>query len=126
MAAVAPSPISKRYAKALCHLNHARRTNRLGLVLGSGISDDLEIPKWRKLIEHIELQLGYRSGDAPESYRAEQLFQHYKKKRTEELGWPSSERLNAAITVGWRELVAACLYKKFRTKNGKFDQNAYV
>ena len=78
--------ISQRYAKALCHLNHARRSDRLGLILGSGVSDELKIPKWVKLIEQIDSKLNYNSKGSPESYRAEQLFQHYKKKETDELG----------------------------------------
>jgi hypothetical protein len=118
-------PIAKRYARALCHLNHARRTHRLGLILGSGISDDLGIPKWRALIEQIESKLNYNSGGAPESYRAEQLFQHYKRKRIEELGWTNENRLNAAVTAGWRETVAECLYRKFRAANGKLNYTAY-
>lgn len=118
-------PLVERYAKALCHLNHARRTQRLGLILGSGVSGDLGIPKWADLIRQIESLLTYESGGAPESYRAEQLFQHYKKKRTEQLEWPTGARLDAAITAGWRDLVARCLYAAFRGKNGKLSFSAY-
>src|SRR5438874_4481536 len=125
MAATPSSPIARRYAKALCHLNHARRTERLGLILGSGVSDSLGIPKWNELIKLIESQLEYSSGSAPESYRAEQLFQHYKKKKTDEFGWASGERLEAAITAGWRDVVAGCLYKKFRGNNGQLNLSAY-
>jgi hypothetical protein len=110
-------PIAKRYARALCHLNQARRTHRLGLVLGSGISDDLGIPKWKLLIDQIAQKLSYDSGGAPESYRAEQLYQHYKRKRSDELGWANNERLDAAILAGWRETVAGCLYASFRKKS---------
>jgi hypothetical protein len=99
MAAAELPPIPTRYAKALCHLNHARRTQRLGLILGSGVSDSLRIPKWPQLIRALELQLGYEAGGAPESYRAEQLFQHYKKKRTTELGWESDERLRLDAAI---------------------------
>jgi hypothetical protein len=125
MPTTALPPIAKRYAKALCHLNHARRTQRLGLILGAGVSDDLKIPRWKDLIGMLERQLNYDSGGAPESYRAEQLFQHYRKKKTDELGWPIDEKLDAAITAGWREVVAKCLYKNFCASNGKLDMNAY-
>ena len=76
MVSATPDPIAKRYARALCHLNHARSFERLGLILGSGVSDDLGIPKWTDLIKQIDCDLSYDSGGAPESYRAEQLFQH--------------------------------------------------
>jgi chloramphenicol 3-O-phosphotransferase len=118
-------PFPKRYAKALCHLNHARGTHRLGIILGSGVSNDLGIPKWKALIEGIETKLGYDSGNAPESYRAEQLFQHYKKIKIGELGWFNSGRMDAAILSGWRETVGSCLYFAFRSKNGKFNADAY-
>src|SRR5262249_472402 len=87
--------------------------------------DSLGIPKWKQLIDKIDTRLGYASGGAPESYRAEQLFQCYKMQVEQELGWPSGERLNAAIASGWREVVAGCLYEKFRGKNGKLIQTSY-
>jgi hypothetical protein len=89
--------------------------------LGSGVSDDLGIPRWKDLIEHLGLKLSYDSGAAPESYRAEQLFQHYKRRRADQLGWPKDERLDAAIIFGWRELVANCLYSNFHG-----DDEAYA
>lgn len=120
----APPPIAQRYAKALCHLNHARRTDRLGLILGSGVSYDLGIPKWEQLIGQIEKQLGYTAGDAPPSYRAEQLFQHYKKTVTNSLRWSSGDKLDAAVTAGWRRVVSRSLYRKFLV-GGKFNAKTY-
>lgn len=118
-------PLEERYPKALCHLNFARRTKRLGLILGAGVSDSLKIPQWKELIRQIETQLKYSAGRAPEAYRAEQLFQHYKKKRTSELGWPEDERLNAAIIAGWRQVVSHCLYSSFRSRNGQINLRTY-
>jgi hypothetical protein len=115
----------KRYARALCHLNHACRTKRLGIILGSGVSDDLGIPKWKDLIDRIEKKLDYSSGNDPESYRAEQLFQHYRKKKIDELSWTVRERIDAAILSGWRDIVGSCLYAAYQNKNGKFKADAY-
>jgi hypothetical protein len=124
MIALSENGIAQTYAKALCHLNHARRTRRLGLILGSGVSDDLGIPKWTELIKRIDFQLGYDSDGAPESYRAEQLFQHYKATREVELEWSDSDRLYAAVTSSWRDLVARSLYKQFLCANGTLDEEA--
>jgi hypothetical protein len=118
-------PFQKRYAKALCHLNHAHHAKRLGMILGSGISDDLKIPKWRELIDRIEKKLRYQSGNSPESYRAEQLFQHYRKGQVEALNWSNRERIDAAVLVGWRETVASCLYNFFFDATGKLNPDAY-
>ncbi len=126
MAPGASSTFAKTYAKALCHLNQVRRTQRLGLILGSGISDGLAIPKWKSLIKAIEDRVGYDSRGGPKSYRAEQLFQHYKKQKTEDLGWSATANVDAALTAGWRDLVAQCLYESFRGRNGKLSESAYV
>lgn len=118
-------PFSKRYARALCHLNQSRRTQRLGIILGSGVSDDLGIPKWKDLIERIEIKLGYQSGSSPESYRAEQLFQHYKINKVEELNWSDRDKIDAAVLSGWREVVSSCLYEVFLNAKGRLDPDAY-
>jgi hypothetical protein len=110
--------LEKRHAKAFCHLNRARWTGRLGLILGAGVSHRLGIPRWSDLITKIDKMLDYDSSGAPESYRAEQLFQNYKMKRTNDLGWAGGDQLDAAVTAGWRDLVRQCLYDSFRNKNG--------
>lgn len=126
MGAASSPLLGKRYAKALCHLNYARRKKRLGLILGAGVSDTLEIPQWKALIEQIELKLNYKSMRAPEAYRAEQLFQHYRKIRTDELDWESGEKLDAAIIAGWRDIVTKCLYTRFLGPNGKLSLPDYT
>ena len=68
--------------------------------------------------------MNYDSAGAPDSYRAEQLFQHYKRKKASELAWTQTARLDAAVTAGWRTLVASCLYKDFGIDSG-FDVASY-
>jgi len=89
------------------------------------VSRDLGIPKWDELITRIDQELNYDSTGAPESYRAEQLFQHYKARRETELQWQDDNKLHAAVTSGWRDLVAQSLYNKFLSADGTLDQAAY-
>ena len=125
MATVSLPPISQRYPKALCHLNYARRHHRLGIILGAGVSHDLKLPRWGALIDGIEAALDYKTGNAPEAYRAEQLFQHYKGIRTRELGWEPGDNLNAAIVAGWRNVVAQRLYSEFQNADGTLSVVTY-
>jgi SIR2-like domain len=125
MSAGSLPPISRRYAKAICHLNYARRAGRLGIILGAGVSESLGMPQWKALINQIESALNYSSGNAPEAYRAEQLYQHYKKLKAGELRWKRGDNLDAAIVAGWRDIVAKCLYSNFRGRNGKINLSAY-
>jgi hypothetical protein len=125
MAISALPSIAQRYAKAICHLNRARSAQRLGLILGSGVSVDLGIPQWTDLINRVDSKLGYDSQGAPESYRAEQLFQHHKKQRAAALGWDIGDRLDALVAAGWRELVAQCLYAVFLDQDGKLSTEEY-
>src|ERR1700753_502683 len=101
--------IQKRYPKAFCHLNYAARHKRLGLLLGSGVSDSLGIPKWTDLINGLEKVLGYDAGKAPESYRAEQLFQFHKEKEKARLKLKDEEERAAAINAGWGKVAHTSL-----------------
>lgn len=117
-------PLLNRYVKALCHLNCARKTRRLGLILGAGVSQDLEIPDWKKLLSCLEDKLDYPGSADPEMYRAEQLFQHFRKVMVDKLGWKTEDPVDSAIVAGWRETVSSCLYSKFAVGN-KLDEALY-
>ena len=68
---------AKRYARAICHLNRAQTTSRLGLILGAGISGELRIPRWTDLVCQLDQALNYDSAGAPDSYRAAQPSPHF-------------------------------------------------
>ena len=93
--------------------------------MGAGVSHDLKLPRWGALIDGIEAALDYKTGNAPEAYRAEQLFQHYKGIRTRELGWEPGDNLNAAIVAGWRNVVAQRLYSEFQNADGTLSVVTY-
>jgi hypothetical protein len=93
--------------------------------LGSGVSGDLGIPKWKDLIDQLEAKLSYPKGKSPESYRAEQLFQFYSRKLIAELGWTDRNKMEAAINVGWRSVVSGTLYKNFPKGGGGLNVKSY-
>jgi NAD-dependent SIR2 family protein deacetylase len=45
-----------RHQRALCHLRERRRSERIALFLGAGVSKPLGFPNWSELIERIERQ----------------------------------------------------------------------
>jgi len=51
--------VLRRYTKAICHLSFALRNERLGFILGAGVSDDLEIPTWGELLDALEAKIGF-------------------------------------------------------------------
>lgn len=106
----------KRYVKAICHLNYALKTSRkLGLILGAGISDDLEIPTWKRLLDSMEPKVEFDGKDhrGPESYRGEQLFQFFRMARSKELAWGEREITEAGVNSDWRKIVSEILYEKY-------------
>ena len=122
----APSPLVQRYPKGVCHLNYASNAKRLGLILGSGVSRDLDLPIWKDLLSDLENELPYPRGDqVPESYRAEQLFQSYRHSESALLGWPERDNTEAAIGAGWRAFVAKMLYQRYVKADGAPNEALY-
>ncbi|MCP5412116.1 MAG: SIR2 family protein [Alphaproteobacteria bacterium] len=118
----------RRHLKAICHLNFAvKRDGQLGFILGAGVSRGLKIPDWYALLEAMEANLAYKpSGkDGPQSYRGEQLFQFYRKKRIAEFVIADREVRDAAINTGWRRMVSKHLYREYIKADGKVDLAAF-
>src|SRR5262249_33238801 len=115
--------------KAICHLNYAvRRERQLGFILGAGISSELEIPPWTKLLGEMEKRLTYqpKGSSVPESYRGEQLFQFFRKQKREQLSFASREIVDAGVNTDWRQVVSEILYEKYLKADGKVDLAAFT
>lgn len=120
--------VLRRYTKAICHLNYAARERcQLGFILGAGISNDLKIPTWATLLETMERTLAYsRDGShVPESYRGEQLYQYFRKKKSEELDFAPRAIKEAGVNTDWRQVVSGILYQAY-IEGGKVDVEAFV
>jgi adenylate kinase len=120
--------VLRRYTKAICHLNYAAtRRRQLGFILGAGISDDLKIPKWAALLGTMEEMFAYKRDGSyvPESYRGEQLFQFFRKKKSHELDFAPREIKEAGVNTDWRQVVSEILYKNY-SEGGKTNVEAFV
>lgn len=125
--------VLKRHLKAVCHLNYAvhltegtKKRRQLGFILGAGVSNDLKIPGWQKLLDAIEAELGYTSSnkDGPQSYRGEQLFQYFRQKELSQLEIVERDVREASINTSWRKIVSKHLYENYQ-KDGKEDLDAF-
>lgn len=129
--------VLKRYARAICHLNFAvKRQRQLGFILGAGVSHDLKIPAWDKLLDEMEADLGYEpSGkNGPQSYRGEQLFQFFRRKQIAASTIEDRDIREASINTAWRRIVSKHLYREYATSSGEdteafaaaIDKHAYL
>jgi dephospho-CoA kinase len=104
-----------RYTKPICHLHYALSTEKLGLMLGAGVSNELKIPSWKRLLDAVEEQIQFDGKDnqAPESYRGEQLYQYFRRAHAKQLTEVGRRITQAKVDSDWRKMVSDILYRKF-------------
>jgi hypothetical protein len=120
--------VLRHHLRAICHLNFAvKRDGQLGFILGAGVSHDLRIPAWDKLLDAMEADLAYTPSrkDGPQSYRGEQLFQFFRKKRIAEVAIPDRDVREARINTAWRRMVSKHLYREYIKADGEIDLTAF-
>lgn len=106
--------------KYICQLRSQLQKNKASLVLGAGISRDLNLPCWDRLISLIQDAMADK---APEALKVTEapgkaaliLFEiFYSYKKTEIIktgGYPNSTSLEKKILADWREMIHQALYK---------------
>jgi hypothetical protein len=111
--------VLEKYCRAIVHMRQELNNNRLGLVLGAGISTDLGFPEWDDLIEriakHPDINANYtdKKPISPTSI-SQLLFQQYrlnqlKKVEKEDLSY---NRIEMKINAGWKRIVCDALYQE--------------
>lgn len=118
------------HPKPIAHMWHQIQEHRFGLVLGAGISINLDLPGWDDLISRIaadpEVQGRSILNDQKQRQAtsvAEILFQHFASRVISN---------NRAITQGevrrmWRDVVRRQLYKNVRKQDATYlSQHPYM
>lgn len=111
--------VLEKYCRAIVHMRQELNNNRLGLILGAGISTDLGFPTWLDLIEriakHPEINANYMDKKSISHTSTSQLlFQQYrlnqlKKVEKEDLSY---NRFEMKINAGWKRIVRDALYQE--------------
>lgn len=122
--------------KYICQLRVQLQKNKASLVLGAGISWNLNLPLWGQLIDHIKKAI---QDKAPEVNTVDEspgkaalvlfeMFYSYKKKEIKlQDQYTSDVLLEKKILADWREIIHQALYHK--TSNDKrrsvIDEHPY-
>lgn len=112
--------------KYICHLRSQLSKNRASLILGAGISRNLNLPTWGPLLTSIKSEL---SSKAPEALNVKDalgkesliLFEIFSSYRQAELKddqkYQSKAIIEKKILAEWRELIHKGLYKGIAEKD---------
>ncbi|MGY4304208.1 hypothetical protein ACVIJ6_001451 [Bradyrhizobium sp. USDA 4369] len=111
----------------LTHLwQRASEHERLGLVLGAGVSFDAKVPLWGELVRRLAEAAGlseqilfeHQKARFPETFLAEILYRHHHADHPKSADRFHEYRVNSA----WKQKIRQCLYRDIRDKT--FEQIA--
>src|ERR1700752_3798997 len=99
--------------------------NRLGLVLGAGVSKDAGIPMWNELINRLAKAGGipddilrqHKEVKFPETFLAEIFFRQHFAKEDKERTEPRDRYHRHLVDSSWKYLIRECLYKDVETED---------
>ena len=108
--------VLKQYAQALSHLRERKRSDRIALFFGAGISKPLSYPTWKELIDKIQEQPEFAdfissSDESNVTFRAQSLIQYLTRQASTgtTVNDVTSERV---AKYNWVKIVHRCLYDK--------------
>lgn len=97
---------------------------RLGLVLGAGVSADAKIPMWPDLVARLAEASGitperlalHKKERFPETFLAEILYRHHHSDQRKAAASPIDRHHDHRVNWVWRRKIRECLYKDVGTK----------
>ena len=122
-----------RYGRAIVHMRQILARRRLGVALGSGVSQSAGLPSWSALLAGIDEQLtklGVLSRDIKHEaapLQAQILFSRFRTYQESASGFASIEpgHREAKILSEWRNLLKGVLYKATPTLEVILDGHPY-
>lgn len=122
--------------KYICQLRVQLNKNKASLVLGAGISWDLDLPLWDKLIKRIKASMQDKApevntvNDAPgkAALILFEMFLSYRKKEIKEQNQYTSDILiERKVLSDWREIIHQALYQETNSdkRKGVIDSHPY-
>lgn len=129
--------VLERYSRPVVHMRYQVEKKRFGLVLGSGISRNLEIPNWKELVDKLAAHpdicgTELLSNVAPRGglpYRTQLLFEHFRRRKYEEDFQDESQttEIEAKIHLLWSKILRDVLYEKVsRPLNEYLSDHPYL
>jgi len=105
--------VLKRYPRAIMHLRDRKRTQRLALGVGAGVSIDLGFPTWGELVARLEKHPEFASAvlpkNAPLTIRIQALVQYLNNSMGGDFA--ASVETEREARCRWTKLVHETLYK---------------
>ena len=110
----------------LTHIWQRRHEHdRLGLVLGAGVSRDADIPMWEELVERLAMESNvpaqrmalHKKARFPETFLAEILFRKHSKDQAGSISDLSSKYRGYHVNSTWKQKIRKCLYQKVENKD---------
>lgn len=113
--------VLSKYPKAVTHLRSRFANKQFGMVLGSGVSRDFQIPDWAGLVSGIAFHRSMRGEDLYEKEKDQQslaaladlLRQSFEERRIKELGESEipNKRVRNQLKGEWLNVIREVLYK---------------
>ena len=118
--------------KYICQLRIQHHKNKASLVLGAGISWNLDLPLWDKLIERIKSSIHDKAPEVNMVNEAPgkaalilfEMFSSYKKEEiSKETEYKTGSLIEKKILADWREVIHQALYQDTIKVDGDINEN---
>jgi len=119
--------VLSKYPKAVTHLRSRFANEQFGMVLGSGVSRDFQIPDWEGLVSGIASHKSIRGRDLYKKEKEQQslaaladlLRQSFEERRIKELGQGDTpnKRIRNQLKGEWLNVIREILYERCPKQN---------